>query len=74
MNKTIIKNPLLKNDGLPDFNNINLNTFEDDITEILTNFDNDLTNFEKNNQKLTDDHISKIEKITTEKEKEILQI
>ena len=48
MNTTIIKNPLLRNDGLPDFNNINLNTFEDDITEILTNFENDLTNFEKN--------------------------
>ena len=31
-------------------------------------------NFEKNNQKLTDDHISSIDKITEEKEKEILQI
>ena len=30
--------------------------------------------FEKNNQKLTDDHISSIDKITEEKEKEILQI
>ena len=31
-------------------------------------------NYEKNNQKLTDDHISMIEKITTDKEKEILQL
>ena len=31
-------------------------------------------NFEKNNQKLIDDHISSIDKITEEKEKEILQI
>ena len=32
------------------------------------------TTFEKSTQKLTDDHILSIEKITTEKEKEILQI
>mgnify|MGYP001238359133 CR=1 FL=1 len=31
-------------------------------------------NFEKSTQKLTDDHISKIEKITEEKEKEVLQL
>ena len=31
-------------------------------------------NFEKNTQKLTDDHISIIDKITAEKEKEVLQI
>ena len=31
-------------------------------------------NFEKNTQKLTDDHISTIDKITAEKEKEVLQI
>jgi len=31
-------------------------------------------NFEKNTQKLTDDNISEIEKITSEKEKEILQL
>ena len=31
-------------------------------------------NFEKNTQKLTDDHISTIDKITVEKEKEILQL
>ena len=31
-------------------------------------------NFEKNTQKLTDDNISEIEKITSEKEKEILQV
>ena len=31
-------------------------------------------NFEKNIQKLTDNHISEIEKITSEKEKEILQL
>ena len=30
--------------------------------------------FEKNTQKLTDDHISTIDKITAEKEKEIIQI
>ena len=32
------------------------------------------TTLEKNTQKLTDDHILSIEKITTDKEKEILQI
>ena len=32
------------------------------------------TTFEKSIQKLTDDHILSIEKITTDKEKEILQI
>ena len=32
------------------------------------------TTFEKSTQKLTDDHILSIEKITTDKEKEILQI
>ena len=31
-------------------------------------------NFEKNTQKLTDDHISTIDKITAEKEEEVLQI
>ena len=31
-------------------------------------------NFEKNTQKLTDDHIALIEKITSEKEKEVLQL
>ena len=31
-------------------------------------------NFEKNTQKLTDDHISLIEKIKSEKEKEVLQL
>ena len=31
-------------------------------------------NFEKNTQKLTDNHISTIDKITAEKEKEVLQI
>ena len=31
-------------------------------------------NYEKNTQKLTDDHISSIDKITIDKEKEILQI
>ena len=31
-------------------------------------------NFEKSTQKLTDDHISKIDKITAEKEKEVLQL
>merc|ERR1712078_789726 len=31
-------------------------------------------NFEKNTQKLTDNNISEIEKITSEKEKEILQL
>ena len=31
-------------------------------------------NFEKNTQKLTDDHISLIEKIMSEKEKEVLQL
>ena len=31
-------------------------------------------NFEKNTQKLTDDHISIIDKITAEKEKEVLQL
>ncbi len=31
-------------------------------------------NFEKNTQKLTDDHISTIDKITAEKEKEVLQL
>ena len=31
-------------------------------------------NFEKNTQKLTDDHISLIEKIMSEKEKEVLQV
>ena len=31
-------------------------------------------NYEKNTQKLTDDHISSIDKITLDKEKEILQI
>jgi len=31
-------------------------------------------NFEKNTQKLTDDHISAIDKITAEKEKEVLQL
>ena len=31
-------------------------------------------NFEKSTQKLTDDHISKIDKITEEKEKEVLQL
>ncbi len=32
------------------------------------------TNFEKSTQKLTDDHIATIDKITAEKEKEILQL
>ena len=32
------------------------------------------TTFEKQNQKLTDDHISTIDKITLDKEKEILQL
>ena len=31
-------------------------------------------NYEKNTQKLTDDHISTIDKITAEKEKEVLQL
>ena len=31
-------------------------------------------NFEKSTQKLTDDHISKIDKITEEKEKEVSQL
>ena len=31
-------------------------------------------NYEKNIQKLTDDHISTIEKITSDKKKEILQL
>ena len=31
-------------------------------------------NFEKNTQKLTDNNISEIEKISSEKEKEILQL
>ena len=31
-------------------------------------------NFEKSTQKLTDDHISLIDKITAEKEKEVLQL
>ena len=31
-------------------------------------------NFEKNTQKLTDDHITEIDKITAEKEKEVLQL
>ena len=31
-------------------------------------------NFEKSTQKLTDDHISTIDKITAEKEKEVLQL
>ena len=31
-------------------------------------------NFEKNTQKITDDNISEIEKITLEKEKEISQV
>ena len=65
MNTTIIKNPLLKHNELPDFNNINLNTFEDDITEILTNFENDLNNFEKNlTKEITyNSIIDKVEKI-----------
>ncbi len=32
------------------------------------------TNFEKSTQKLTDDHISTIDKITADKEKEVLQL
>ena len=31
-------------------------------------------NYEKSTQKLTDDHISTIDKITAEKEKEVLQL
>ena len=31
-------------------------------------------NYEKSTQKLTDDHISEIDKITAEKEKEVLQL
>ena len=31
-------------------------------------------NFEKSTQRLTDDHISTIDKITAEKEKEVLQL
>ena len=31
-------------------------------------------NFEKSTQKLTDDHISTIDKITADKEKEVLQL
>ena len=36
--------------------------------------EDDNTNFEKNIQKITDDNIQIIEKVLTEKEKEILQI
>ena len=32
------------------------------------------TNFEKSTQKLTDDHITTIDKITADKEKEVLQL
>ena len=40
--------------------------------KIITEDEN--KNFEKSTQKLTDDHISKIDKITEEKEKEVLQL
>merc|ERR1711939_1021489 len=45
---TTLENPLLQNRNLPKFDSINLDTFENDITQILTTFNNEVDDFERN--------------------------
>ena len=67
--------------GMTEKNKVSIRNIRREANEDLKNklkekniTEDENKNYEKNIQKLTDDHISTIEKITTDKEKEILQL
>jgi len=62
---TTLENPLLQNRNLPKFDSINLDTFENDITQILTTFNNEVNDFEKDlNKEISyDSTIERVEEI-----------